>query len=336
MSHISKRIGLVLAIGTLAVNGTISIAAPAEIAPRGGESLLWQEPADIRTRDLFLGSGGAQHQPRGPFTFVKEDMEGSNPKFVVRDNSGATWKAKLGAEARPETVASRFVWAVGYFSPIEYFVPSLPVQGKPKHLHRGRKWDPLADSFVNVRLKLDEKGEKKLSSWHWRRNELSPRELNGLRVMMALMNNWDLKDENNAVYAGKKGDRKSIYMVSDLGATFGAPGLGLNHDKSRDNLRAYSRSKFITKTTSEYVDFGIPARPALLSIFALPDFVHRVGFRRIGKQIPRADALWVGRLLAQLSPAQIRDAFRAGGYSPEECNAFAKILENRITALNKL
>ncbi len=26
------------------------------------------------------------------------------------------------------------------------------------------------------------------------------REWNGLRVMMALMNNWDLKDENNAIY----------------------------------------------------------------------------------------------------------------------------------------
>ena len=26
------------------------------------------------------------------------------------------------------------------------------------------------------------------------------RKFNGLRVMMALMNSWDLKDENNAIY----------------------------------------------------------------------------------------------------------------------------------------
>ena len=158
--------------------------------------------------------------------------------------------------------------------------------------------------------------------------------------MMALMNNWDLKDENNAVYASKNGksvDKSSeIYMVSDLGATFGASGLGWNHDKSKGNLKAYTKSKFITKTTAEYVDFGVPATPALINIFALPQFIQRIGLRDIGKRVPRRDALWMGQLLARLSPAQIRDAFRAGGYSPEESQAFAKVVEERIAALNKL
>jgi len=37
--------------------------------------------------------------------------------------------------------------------------------------------------------------------------------------MMALINNWDLKDVNNAVheYEGKR-----IYLISDLGASFGS------------------------------------------------------------------------------------------------------------------
>ena len=348
MFHISQRIGLVAAvIGTfgtsraLAASGAKSTAAPAEIASvpaaRNGEKLMWREPTDIPSRNLFLGSGGAEHQPHGPFTFVKEDMGGTNPKFVVRDANGAMWKVKLGAEARPETVASRFVWAVGFFTADEYFLPSLAVQQKPKHLRRGEKLAGPGDSFSNVRLKLEHKDEKKMSNWSWRNNhEISARELNGLRVMMALINNWDLKDENNAVYGSKKDNSSQVYMVSDLGASFGNSGLGWSHDNSKGNLKAYTKSKFITKTTVEYVDFGVPSTPAPINIFVPIDFFKRVGLRDIGKRVPRRDALWMGQLLARLSPAQIRDAFRAGGYSPEESNAFAKVVEERISALNKL
>ena len=60
-------------------------------------------------------------QPHGTFTFLKEDRKGSNPKFDVQDENGVKWKVKLGSEARPETVASRLVWAVGYFANEDYF-----------------------------------------------------------------------------------------------------------------------------------------------------------------------------------------------------------------------
>ena len=348
MFHTLQKFGIALAVvwtfggaGGTAASQIEGSATRVKIAstpsPRDDAKLLWREPTDIRSRNLFLGSGGAEHQPIGPFTFVKEDMGGTNPKFVVRDKNGAMWKVKLGAEARPETVASRFVWAVGFFTRDEYFLPSLAVQKKPKHLRRGDNLAGPGNSFSNVRLKLEHKDEKKVSNWRWRNNSaLSIRELNGLRVMMALMNNWDLKEENNAVYASKNNKASQVYMVSDLGATFGNSGLGWNHGKSKGNLKAYSKSKFITKITSEYVDFGVPATPAPINIFAPVDFLKRIGLRDIGKRIPRRDALWMGRLLAQLTPAQIRDAFRAGGYSSNESNAFAKVVEERITALNQL
>ncbi len=347
MFQISGRIGLILAVASAIGQGRAvgaevikSSVGTAEISSREkarGEKVFWSQPADIRSRDLFLGAGGRTHQPHGPFTFVKEDLGGTNPKFVVRDKDGLLWKAKLGAEARPETVASRLVWAVGYAVPVEYYFPSLPVQEKPNHLRRRGKVAVSGDSFANVRLKLENKDEKKISSWPWRNNhELARRDLNGLRVMMALMNNWDLKDENNAVYALKSDKSLQVYMVSDLGATFGNAGLGWSHDGSKGNLKSYTKSKFITKTSAEYVDFGVPATPALINIFALPEFISRIGLRDIGKRVPRTDALWMGKMLAQLSPAQIRDAFRAGGYSAEESNAFAKIVEDRIAALNKL
>src|SRR5437870_12993285 len=68
-------------------------------------AVLWREPTDIASRNLLLGPGGQDHQPKGTFTFVKEDLEGTNPKFVVQDQDGVKWKVKLGSEARPETVA---------------------------------------------------------------------------------------------------------------------------------------------------------------------------------------------------------------------------------------
>ncbi len=76
--------------------------------------MLWKELVDLESRDLYYVPGGSEHVPHGTFEFLKEDLDGTNPKFVVRDQDGQRWKAKLGNEARPETVASRIVWAVGY------------------------------------------------------------------------------------------------------------------------------------------------------------------------------------------------------------------------------
>jgi hypothetical protein len=44
----------------------------------------------------------------------------------------------------------------------------------------------------------------------------------------------------------------------------------------------------------------------------------------------------MGQLLAQLSPEQVRDAFRAAGYTPDEVEGFSKVVEGRIAQLNKL
>src|SRR5262245_24831720 len=39
--------------------------------PRKGIPVLWCDPGDIATRNLFYGSGGKAHEPQGPFTFEK-------------------------------------------------------------------------------------------------------------------------------------------------------------------------------------------------------------------------------------------------------------------------
>ena len=309
-------------------------------------TIFWREPENIGARNLFYGPGGAGHAPHSTYTFLKENRKGSNPKFDVEDENGVKWKVKLGSEARPETVASRLVWAVGYFTDEDYFVPILHVQEMPAHLHRGPPLiDPAGTSF-DTRLKREQKGEKKIGVWHWRNDPFAgTREWNGLRVLMALINNWDLKDENNAIYE-KKGRQDSpgegsdeeqrIYRVSDLGASFGDVRLTRDRAFSKGNLMLYQGSKFIDRVSAEYVDFETPHRPSAVVLVNPHEYFSRLRIDWIGKRIPRADARWIGQLLAQLSPNQVRDAFRAAGYTPQLVDGFTAVVESRIAELNKL
>ncbi len=302
-----------------------------------GPQVLWREPRDIASRSLFYGRGGKAHAPHGSFTFLKEDLGGSNPKFDVRDDAGVKWKVKLGSEARPETVASRLVWAVGYFANEDYFVPELRVQDVSGRLHRGANLVSPAGIVRNVRLKRSSEDEKKIGIWQWSSDPFTgTRELNGLRVLMAVINNWDLKDENNAVYQVSSPRSSRVYMVSDLGASFGTTGLSWTRDGSRGNLNAYAHSKWIRQLTPEYVDFNVPSRPALDHFPDIPELLMRLGLREIGWHIPRSDAKWMGGLLGRLSAQQIRDAFRAAGYDTEQVEGFSRALEGRIAWLQKL
>ena len=232
-------------------------------------AVLWQAPADIHSRNLFYGPGGKGHAPHSVYSFIKEDLNGTNPKFDVRDENNVKWKVKLGIEAQPEVVATRLVWAVGYSANEDYFLPELRVENMPAHLRRGQNLVSDGGTVHNVRLKRSLKNEKKVGSWQWRANPFAGRrELNGLRVMMALLNNWDLKDVNNSVYEDKHPQKSNnfaeVYMVSDLGSTFGTTGRSWPRTKAKCNLESYSHSKFISKVTPEYVDFNVPTRPALI------------------------------------------------------------------------
>jgi hypothetical protein len=302
---------------------------------------FWRDPADIATRNLLYGPGGAEHAPHGTFVFEEEDLAGSSPKFTVRDENGVKWKAKLGAEARPETVASRLVWAVGYCANEDYFLPGARISRLPARLHRGQKFADSDGTVHDVRLKRYLKGEKKIGNWDWEYGPFAgTRELNGLRTLMAVINNWDLKDVNNAIYQvkhdGESGNAIQIYMISDLGASFGTTGLNRTHEISKGNLKSYNHSDFIKRIGPDTVDFAAPSREVLVGIVDPKEFARRLRLEWIGRNIPRADAKWMGQLLARLSPQQIRDAFRAAAYSPEEVEEFAAIVEERIGELQKL
>lgn len=294
----------------------------------GKPPILWTEPSDIRSRNLSFGYGGSEDQPQPPLKFVEEDKQGTNPKFTAEDRGGTKWTVKMGVEAKPEIAAAHLLWAVGYLTDENYLLKESDVTDLPAHLKRGQKL--IVNGRVHdVRLK---RHPKKIGEWRWRENPFSrQREFNGLRVMMAVLNNWDLKDENNAI---EQGDHGSRYVVTDLGATFGTTGFGWKGSKG--DLKSYRHSKFISKVTPKDVSFGTPSRPAILYFPNLPGLVMRLRMRWIGRHIPREDAKWMGSLLAQLSPDQIRDAFRSAGFSPDEVEGFTAVVQQRISDLNKL
>ena len=312
-----------------------SVAQDSPKAKNDKPAILWEDPGDIKSKDLFYGPGGKKDEPHGPFKFVKEDMHAHSPKFDVEDENGKTWRAKMGAEAQPEPVATRLLWAVGYFTNDNYYLPEMTVTNLPSHLSRGQEFVTAPDHVKSVRLQRHPKHEKKAGTWNWGHNRFkNTREFNGLRVMMALISNWDLKDDNNAIYADDSGEQ--FYEVTDVGTSFGTPGRRYTDASSKNSLSAYRKQKFVAKITPHYVDLDFPHLPPMIFAFALPFYWHEMHVHWVGRHIPRQDAKWIGSLLAQLTPGQIHDAFRAGGYSPDQIEAYSAVVQKRIAELNEL
>jgi len=280
-----------------------------------GVPVLWHEPADITSRDLLLGPGGAEMKPDlSRITFIKEEKGGYSKKYRVKDGKGRIWVAKLGKEAQSETAAVRLVWAVGYVTEINYLAPSLTIEGK--------------GTFENVRLEARPEHVERFDQWTWTENPfVGKRELQGLKVLMALMENWDIKNENNKILVLRNGGRNELhYIVSDLGTTFGKTGgekgpisFIKSIKGSRNEPADYVSDAFIDQVEGKTVRLDYHGKNSNLM-----------------RDITVADAKWIGGLLSRLSDQQIQDAFRAANYSSEEVRLLTGAVRKRISELVNL
>ncbi len=275
--------------------------------PRG-TPVLWSD-RDPASLDLAAGPGGAGMRPvtRG-LTFLKEEKGGWSKKYRVRDSRGREWVVKLGREAQSEAAASRLIWAAGYETEITYLVPRVTIPGK--------------GTFENVRFEARPKNVKRLGEWTWEQNPFAgTRELDGLKVLMVLLNNWDLKDENNVIIHAP-GEGELRYAISDLGATFGKTG-GLGPlwrlTRSRNEPEDYADSKFIDKVEDGYVDF------------------HFTGVNKgVVEKIKVEHARWIGEHLSRLQDGQLSALFRSANYTPEETRLLTRVVRARIEELATL
>jgi len=293
----TKRVLHLLILGVLA-------ACPVAVC---SQDSLWS-PVTVENRDLFLGAGGTAMRPAtNRVHFIKRETGGNNLKYRIRDARGRIWVAKIADESRPEVAANRLLWGIGYHTEIDYLVPSLTIPGHKR--------------YQNVRLEARPADVKRGTRWTWDQNPfLGTREIQGLKIMMAFINNWDLKDDNNAVLISN-GQRR--YVVSDLGSSFGklpiASALILNRiDRSVGEPVDFINSKFI----HGFNDDGTV------------DFAYKGKAKELLKGITVEDVRWIHGLLARLSDRQIRDAFRAANYSRSETDLYHRALRNRITELS--
>ena len=293
------------------------------------QAVLWRAPEDIARRDLFYGQGGKSRQPAGGYRFIKEDAGGTSPKFIVKDARGAKWKVKLGPEAQTETAATRLLWAAGYFTDEDYYLPSMRVAGLPE-LKRGQKYVSNGVAQGARLERMYEGGDG--GNWSWFENPfIGTKQFDGLRVLVVLMNAWDLKESNNRIE--RRGGQQR-YVVADLGATFGKSGS--NWSRSKGDLDDYLESKFIDEIDGKNVDLKLKTRPPAPYVISIPYYAERTKMAKVADDIPRAHARWIGSWLARLSDKQIGDAFRAAGYEAPAVNAYTRKVRSRIVALNKL
>ena len=276
-----------------------------------GTPVLWQAPRDISQRDLYLGPGGMAMRPDlRRITFLKEEKGGYSKKYRVRDGSGREWVVKIGKEAQSETSAIRLLWGVGYVTEVNYLVPRVTIPGK--------------GTFTNARFEARPERWDRDTEWKWKRNPfVGTPEFQGLKIMMALINNWDLKDSNNETikFRGDNNDQV-FYIISDLGATFGHASttpLFWRLTRSRNNPEKYAKSKFFEKVKGDRV------------------VLHFGGKNRgIMKDISIQDAQWMGNWLSQLTDRQLHDAFRAANYTPSEVDLLARTVRARTNELVSL
>ena len=280
-----------------------------------GTAVLWREPTNIDSRDLLLGPGGETMKPDvSRITFVKEEKGGYSKKYRVKDAKGRVWVAKIGKEAQSETAAVRLVWAVGYVTEINYLVPRVTIEGK--------------GTFENVRFEARPENVERFDAWTWIENPFArKREMQGLKVLMALMENWDLKDDNNRILVVSNGGRNELhYIVSDLGTTFGKTGgqkspiaFVKSIKGSRNEPEDYVKDEFINGVEGGNVQLDYSGKNSDLM-----------------QNISVADARWIGEWLSRLSDRQIQDAFRAANYSTQEVRMLTDAVRKRINQLRNL
>ena len=273
--------------------------------------VLWED-VNSSSLDLFYGPGGSAMAPDvSKVTFIKEDTQGHNKKYRIKDAKGQIWVAKFGSEAQPETAAVRLLYGLGYKTEINYLVPSLTIPGK--------------GTFKNARLEARPENVERLDEWKWKDNPfVGSNELQGLKIMMVFLTNWDLLDlQNKVLRVNNNGTVEHQFVISDLGATFGK--LGNN------NLPFFFRLGRKTNDPGTWYEAGFVSGVK----GGMIDFDFKGKGRSLMDDITVAQGHWLATRLAMLSDKQIEDAFRAANYTPDEVKLMKDGFKARLEELEK-
>ncbi len=317
------------------------LAQKTDVSKPAGTPVIWRDPGDISRRNLTFGPGSAELAPAAPYTFVKEETTGESAKFDVTDARGVTWVVKVGPEAQAETVSSRLVWAVGYFADEAYYLDRVEIKNLPK-LSRGQEHVENRNVVRGARFEPKRQDISRGENWDWETNPFfKTRELDGLKVLMVLLANYDTSIRNNRVLSttSADGQMEARYVATDVGATLGKVG-GLGGKRSKNTLEDFRASKFVLGVENGMVKFDYDTTPKKMGVFAS---IFKPSYRssqerkeRVMQNISVENARWIGSLLTEISDEQLRDAFRAANYDKQTMDGFIAVIRDRINQLNKL
>jgi hypothetical protein len=293
-------------------------------------AVIWRDPGPAESLDLAAGPGGRDGVPARPFRFVEEHGTGTFPCVSVRDARGRVWRVKWGYEVHTEVFASRLAWAAGYFVEVNYFVPSGRIEGADTLQRAGQVIAPDG-TFRDARFELDEPGVVKHfdeHSWAWNDNPFAgTRELNGLKIVLMLLSNWDNKDvrdvargSNTAIfeYRMARDVLEARYLIIDWGAALGAWGNNML-SRGRWDSAAYAaqNDQFVVGMDGDSVLWGYKGQRTADAIM----------------HITRSDVQWLYKYVGGLSDDQLAAGLRASGGTESEIADFTIALRARLDRL---
>jgi hypothetical protein len=305
---ISLGAALTATLGLAACAGVKVPVATTAPAPPG--AIMWVEPTDLASRDLFYGPWGAEHapDPKGVYTLVERKHTGVNLGLTVKDEKDREWSVKqpypggLDPEDKSEVALSRLLSAVGYRQPPIY------------HLRTFTLKDDLGKTVeVGGRFRLKDPSLKDTGYWKWEENPfVGTKPYQGLIVLLMMFNSTDLKNTNNTLYEHRNGDLvEQWYVARDLGAALG--------DANQISPRKSHADSF------EKVPFLLGANNGKV------EFAYTGWYKNLVRdRITPEEVAWASELLGRLSEKQWADAFRAGGYDRDEAKRFITKLKEKI------
>jgi hypothetical protein len=261
--------------------------------------------------------------------FSEELPGGTAPKIIVTDNRRVKWNVKWGPEVKSETFATRMVWAVGYYPASSYFVREGHIDSAGALSARVEKYIDRSNKglFRDARFELRDFKEHPLptSNWSLVSNPfVGTPELNGLKIMMMLLSNWDVKDARssdgpNTALIQIGGDLH--YVVDDWGASMGKWGDFFTRSKWDCKGFESQTPAFVKGVDSDgLVGFGFTGK--------------RTEDMRRGINVD--DVRWLMRYLGRINDDQIRAGLQASGAGSEEVSCFSRALRSRIDQLAKV
>ena len=221
---------------------------------------MWSDPKDLKSRDLFYGPEGRPASRADRSRSKRRIWMGPIPSswcaMRLASNGRSNWVWRRGRKPWPRACVGRGLLRHRRLLSSRH----ENRQHAPAKLHRGQKLVEPGGLVHNVRLEAGTQGPKET-----RQLAVAPRcihriaELNGLRVLMAVINNWDLKDVNNAIY---QVDRRGFIWSATWARALdrrAAPGLAR---AQRTMWLPISQLSIYPPVTTDSVDFATPARPS--------------------------------------------------------------------------